>query len=317
MDERHAKLLRWVSDHDGVFTRGIALDFGLTGWTLRRGLRSGEWRPYRQCCLVAGARDTPRARLRAALLRAGRNALATGPSALRLYGLGLGDDPREPTSIGAHIAYVTVPANRHVSIADAVILRDREQPEGRDRSGFPVVTRERAIVNSLRVLAPEDARAVLFRSLQLGWTTAASLDHWSQRLRKTRGVRQLRAMSTLAATGAHAESEVLCQQILIVARIAGWTANERVYDQHGLIGVVDILFPELDLVIEIDGRAWHSTPDRFESDRFRQNRLVAAGYFVLRFTWQHLQDPNHVVRTVHAAINSRRTPARDRARWIG
>lgn len=314
MDERHAKFLRWVSDHDGVFTRAIALDFGLTGWILRRGLRSGEWRRYRQCCMIAGARDTPRAQLRAALLRAGRDALITGPSALQLYGLDLREHPDEPTTIGSGIAYLTVPADRHVSIADAVILRDREQPEGRARSGIPVVTRERAIVDSLRVLAPEDARALLFRSLQLGWTTAASLEHWSHRLSRTRGISQLRAMSTLAATGAHAESEVVCQRILSVARIGGWTANQRVYDQHGLIGIVDILFPEIALVIEIDGRAWHSTVDRFESDRYRQNRLLSAGYLVLRFTWQHLQDPNYVVRTIHAAVTSRCMAASDRAR---
>lgn len=305
MDDRQAKFLRWVSDNDGVFTRRVALEFGITDWIIRRGLRAGEWRPYRQCCLIAGARDTPRAQLRAALLRAGRDALATGPSALWLYGLDLRDHPDEPTAIGEGLAYVVVPANRHVLISDAVTLRDREAANGRERSGFRVVTRERAVVDSLRVLAPQDARAVLFRSLQLGWTTNASLDRWSQRLRRARGVTQLRAMSALAATGAHAESESLCQTILKAARIGGWTANQRVYDQHGLIGIVDILFAEFALVIEVDGRAWHTTPERFELDRYRQNRLLAAGYRVLRFTWRHLQDPSYVVRTVWAAIDPR------------
>jgi very-short-patch-repair endonuclease len=38
------------------------------------------------------------------------------------------------------------------------------------------------------------------------------------------------------------------------------------------------------LVIEVDGWAYHRTPDRFQRDRERQNRLVAAGWTVLRFT---------------------------------
>ena len=41
---------------------------------------------------------------------------------------------------------------------------------------------------------------------------------------------------------------------------------------------------------EIDGRAFHSDADRFQRDRTRQNRLVGAGWTVLRFTWNDLRD---------------------------
>lgn len=302
MDHRHAKFVRWVTQNDGVFTRGNAFDFGITEWIFRRGLAAEEWKPYRQCYLLAGAHDTSRSQLRAALLRAGRESLATGPSALQVYGLDLRDGPDAPWKIGASISYVTVPPKRNVSIPDAVVLRDVATPQGHQRSGFPVVARERAVVDSLRVLAPADARAVLFRSLQRDWTTPERLANWSTRLRRSRGLVQLRAMAALARTGAQAESEMLLQSILTMHGISGWAANQRVYDALGLIGIVDILFAEAALAVEVDGRAWHTNHDRFENDRYRQNRLITAGYRVIRLTWEHLQDPSYVTRTIGAAI---------------
>lgn len=302
MDHRHAKFVRWVSQNDGVFTRGNAFDFGITEWIFRRGLATGEWKPYRQCFLLSGAPDNSRSQLRVALLRAGRKALATGPSALQIYGLDLRDGPDAPWKIGAGVSYVTVPPQRNISIADAVILRDVAIPEVHQRSDFPVVGRERAVVDSLRVLAPEDARAVLFRSLQRGWTTPERLANWTTQLRRSRGLVQLRAMAALARTGAQAESEMLLQSILTTSGISGWAANQRVYDALGLIGIVDILFADAALVVEVDGRAWHTNHDRFENDRYRQNRLITAGYRVIRFTWEHLQDPSCVTRTIGAAI---------------
>jgi very-short-patch-repair endonuclease len=56
-------------------------------------------------------------------------------------------------------------------------------------------------------------------------------------------------------------------------------------------------------VIEVDGRAHHTTPDRFERDRERQNALVAAGWTVLRFTWRDLTTrPSAVVATVRRML---------------
>lgn len=47
---------------------------------------------------------------------------------------------------------------------------------------------------------------------------------------------------------------------------------------------VDFLFGDR-LVVEIDGREYHSGEERFESDRRRDAQLSAAGYRVLRFSY--------------------------------
>ena len=48
------------------------------------------------------------------------------------------------------------------------------------------------------------------------------------------------------------------------------------------------LWPDHDLIVEIDGYAFHSTRCSFEHDRSRDQTLIAAGYRVMRVTWRQL-----------------------------
>jgi very-short-patch-repair endonuclease len=68
-----------------------------------------------------------------------------------------------------------------------------------------------------------------------------------------------------------------------------------------VIGVGDFVFRDVRLVIEIDGLAFHVTPEQFQADRHRQNRLMAAGWTVLRFTWRDLTErPAYVISKIRA-----------------
>lgn len=89
------------------------------------------------------------------------------------------------------------------------------------------------------------------------------------------------------------------------AGIRGWKANQAIYDEHGLIGIGDFVFEEAKLVAEIDGQAWHVTPDRFQSDRTKQNRLNDAGWKVRRFTWKDLTEtPKETLHRVRMSLES-------------
>jgi very-short-patch-repair endonuclease len=48
---------------------------------------------------------------------------------------------------------------------------------------------------------------------------------------------------------------------------------------------VDFAYPARRLAIEVDGYGPHAGRAAFQRDRTRQNRLVAAGWTVLRYTW--------------------------------
>ena len=99
--------------------------------------------------------------------------------------------------------------------------------------------------------------------------------------------------------GERSAGERRLTELLRAARITGWEANAEIRDGDGLIGVGDVVFASAKLVVEVDGLAFHVTPERFQRDRQRQNRLVAAGWTVLRFTWRDLTErPSYVVASV-------------------
>jgi very-short-patch-repair endonuclease len=68
------------------------------------------------------------------------------------------------------------------------------------------------------------------------------------------------------------------------------------------VGWVDLLV-EGRLVVEIDGYAYHSSPQQFADDRRRDAALAAMGSQVLRFTWvDAVRRPDYVVRMVTAVL---------------
>lgn len=70
---------------------------------------------------------------------------------------------------------------------------------------------------------------------------------------------------------------------------------------------VDLAYPGARLVIEADGRRWHSGRADFESDRERSNLLAARGCTVLRFGWDDVRRrSDQVVDAVHRVLEHRR-----------
>jgi very-short-patch-repair endonuclease len=68
--------------------------------------------------------------------------------------------------------------------------------------------------------------------------------------------------------------------------------------------VVDFLWREPWLIVETDSYRYHGRRAAFEYDYRRQARLIAAGFEVLRFTWnQVVYEPNEVVAAVRARLD--------------
>jgi very-short-patch-repair endonuclease len=145
---------------------------------------------------------------------------------------------------------------------------------------------------------------LLDRTLQRRvWT----VDEFSRRVescRGQRGFRRLVALRGLVSGGERAESERRLTALLRGAGVSGWRVNVPISDDDGVIGIADIAFDRERLVVEVDGWAYHSSPDRFQRDRERQNRLMRAGWRVLRFTWRDVtQRPHYVVAEIHAMLS--------------
>lgn len=81
--------------------------------------------------------------------------------------------------------------------------------------------------------------------------------------------------------------------VLVQATMPWWSPGE---------GRVDVYIPEWQLIIELDGRRWHARLAAFDADRWRDNRAVAHGCRVLRFTHAHLTvRPDEVIEVILAA----------------
>ena len=165
--------------------------------------------------------------------------------------------------------------------------------------GLVVTTRPRTVVDCLLLLPEMDGRTLLDRALQQRWLTLDELVLRTQLHASRHGAPKLRKHVTVASYGVRSEAERLLRRLLLSAGITGWRAD---YPLAG-VGVLDFAFPDVRLAIEVDGRAWHSAGDRFQRDRTRQNLAVAAGWTVLRFTWEDLtRRPDEVIATIRSTL---------------
>ncbi|MGK5521903.1 DUF559 domain-containing protein [Micromonospora sp. URMC 107] len=79
----------------------------------------------------------------------------------------------------------------------------------------------------------------------------------------------------------------------------------EVRDRDGcLLGIGDLGWRAARVIAEADGQAPHRTPRAVFEDRSRQNRLVNAGWRILRFTWADTLRPDYIPHTVKAALRS-------------
>ena len=77
-------------------------------------------------------------------------------------------------------------------------------------------------------------------------------------------------------------------------------------DREDRIGRVDCVWRRERVVVELDGGRFHDDPASRAADRQRDNRLMAEGWRVLRFTWHDLtQRGAQVVALVRRALEGR------------
>ena len=58
----------------------------------------------------------------------------------------------------------------------------------------------------------------------------------------------------------------------------------------------DFVWWEQRVIVEADSKKWHTSAQRLESDRVRDQRLMAAGWRVIRTTWKQMTQRPHELR---------------------
>lgn len=140
------------------------------------------------------------------------------------------------------------------------------------------------------------------QALRTRATTLAQLERAMELMAARVGNRMRRQLLLDSRAEPWSQAERSFNYLLRDAGITGWGVNRPVVLNDSTF-YVDVIFRKLKLVIEIDGRLYHSGAEVFETDRWRQNLLVLNGWFVLRFTWTMIEEhPEKVIAMVREAI---------------
>ncbi|HZO59287.1 MAG TPA: DUF559 domain-containing protein [Solirubrobacterales bacterium] len=220
-------------------------------------------------------------RLAAALFYAGRGAALWGVTA----GSWLGILPAEPERV-----HVCVPGRRvslpHVRVHGAkdcrriwhhrlpVTTAAQTLLDIAAQVSFTQLRRALAEAEYLRLVTLDDVEAILGRGRRGSRALRAALYRHRPELARTR-------------RGSEERFLLLCERHCLTrpevnVSVAGW--------------VVDAVWFEHRLVVELDSRMAHSTSRAIENDHQRDLELRAAGYTVLRYTWQQVtRRPEQVI----------------------
>ncbi|MFT4109085.1 endonuclease domain-containing protein [Propionicimonas sp.] len=182
-----------------------------------------------------------------------------------------------------------------------VVVRRRVPPDFvREAMGLRVVTPAYA---AAELAARDDGRSAC-EMLRLRLATFEELALATRALAGSRG--QAERVRAIAACQDNPWSyaELRLHRILREAGFRDWVSN-RPLDIGGCVFHPDARFRAARVIIEVDGRETHERPGQFRRDRETQNVYIAAGYLVIRFTWEHLDDVDYVVRVVREVLRLR------------
>lgn len=255
--------------------------------------RSGLLRRVHRGVYLVGPLVTPQTTAMAATIASGPEALLGHYPAAVVWGL------RPPRDGPMH---VTLPHGAH-SRPGIQVHRAILHPGDRTRHlGVPITSPARTLLD----LAATEPIAELDRALneaRIGrLVSARSLDEQFSRYPTHRGTAALKEAQQTEPHLTRSEAE---RRTLDLIRQAGLPRPEVNAQVEGY--EVDLVWRERELVVEIDGYAFHSARAAFERDRRRDQQLVAAGYRTIRVTWRQLEDESHrLVATLTRALAERR-----------
>jgi very-short-patch-repair endonuclease len=190
----------------------------------------------------------------------------------------------ECTPAAAGTIEVSVPRPVRRRLEGVVVHRSRSlgASDVTTRDRLPVTTPERTLFDLATVLPITDLERAIGRAERAGLVQIAELTRRLAAGTGQRGAAAIRSLLEVAEVPALTRSEAEDRLLELVRR--GRLRRPRVNAK--LRGYeVDFLWADERVVVEVDGFAFHSSQRAFSRDRRRDAELAAAGFRVLRFTW--------------------------------
>ena len=170
------------------------------------------------------------------------------------------------------------------------------------RRGQPATSVVRTIADLGRRLPLVDAVAALDMALHRRLLELVALRSWAGAHPRYRGGARLRRAIELAEPATESVMETRLRLLLLLARLPRPLAQISLSDEDGhFVGRPDFYYPLHRLALEYDGSSYR---ENLTGDNRRQNRMVDAGYRLLRFTATDvLSAPDSVVALVRRALS--------------
>ncbi|SCG61708.1 Transcriptional regulator, AbiEi antitoxin, Type IV TA system [Micromonospora coxensis] len=297
-------LRRVAAQRDGVVTLGQARAAGLTVHEVQRLCRAGRWRVVARGGYLVDADlhdGIPRrARIRAVVASFGPSAAAVLGTAAELHGIaGCRRTDEIHLSVPGRVARPLRVAHPEVIVHQLVVAPGELVRVAGITATGPLRTVADVILREARY----PAVCVIDSALNRGLVTDEELLTVPRLIRGRRGAVAARAHLAEADGRAQSPLETRARLRCVDGRVAPDALQLEVRDQDGyLLGIGDLGWRVSRLIAEADGRGPHSTPAAVFADRRRQNRLLNAGWRILRFTWQDTLDPDYIPWTVRQAM---------------
>ena len=278
---------RIAARQHGVFHRSQALEAGITKRQIQGRLEDGSWiRLDTQVYASAAAPATWERQLRAAHLSR-PNTLVTGRSAALLEGFA-NVAPSKPEII------IPFTGNARSPLARVVRSRHYDLVAHKPLDGMRVTT----LPETLLILGYANPPGLIERwidDLIAGHRlSAAEFDPIFARLTgaRVRGLVPLRRIITERDRDSYqpptTELERLLYRLLDRDELPSYS-RQLPFQFDRIRATVDAYIEEWRVILEADGRRWHTRKADFERDRERDNAAAARGIQVIRFTYRMLK----------------------------
>ncbi|MFI6129753.1 type IV toxin-antitoxin system AbiEi family antitoxin domain-containing protein [Micromonospora sp. NPDC051141] len=302
------ELRRLAAGQGGFVAAEQALRLGFSRDQIRHLVRSGRWtRVSRGCYLPMAAPPEAalrRTRIRAVIRSLGPGAVAVLDTAAELHGIGgLRPSAAIHVSVPPPRPHVQRRAERRL-VVHQLTLGPAEIGEV---DGVPTTTPLRTVADLVLRVDRYPAVCLLDSALNRQILAESDLHLLLRQLAGRRGAVAARRHLAEADGRAQSPLETRTRLRCVDGGVPPDALQLHVRDDDGyLLGVGDMGWRAARVIAEADGRVPHLTPDAIFADRFRQNRLVNAGWRILRFTWADTLRPDYIPATVRQALRQPR-----------
>lgn len=296
---------RVAAGQDGVLTARQAIACGVHRTQVRDLCRAGRWRRLARGSYLVDADvvgpPARRAVIRAAVASAGPGAVAVLDTAAEMWGIaGL-----RRTAL----VHVSVPPDspraqrrRHPDIV--VHQLGLRSADVTSVAGIPATTPVVTVADVIRRVERYSAVALLDSALNTGRLGEADVAAIPRLIQGRRGAVAARGVLAEADGRAQSPLETMVRLRCVDGGVPPDDLQVEVRDPDGyLLGVGDLGWRAAKVIAEADGAGPHGLPAAVYQDRQRQNRLVNAGWLILRFTWHDAQREDYIPYTVRTALN--------------